>query len=130
MLQTSVGRGKYCGRMSVTGMDPKTGRKIFRRINCGGWTCCYCGLRKARNARLRIRAVAEELDLRFFMTLTLDPKKLAGGAKDKDFAVHYLRHVFNKFREYLRREYNEAPKYVCILEFTKAGVPHLPRVVG
>jgi hypothetical protein len=111
--------------MSVAGIDPKTGRKVYRRVNCNGWTCSYCGPRKARNARLRIRAVAEDLQLKYFLTLTLDPKKLDGGAKNKNFAVPYLRLVFNKFREYLRREFNEPPKYVCILEFTKAGVPHL-----
>jgi hypothetical protein len=116
-----VGRGKYCGRMSVSGVDPKTGRKVFRRINCNGWTCSYCGPRKARNARLRIRNEADRLGLRFFLTLTLDPKKL----KNPKFSVAYLRLVFNKFREYLRREFGEAPTYICILEFTKAGVPHL-----
>jgi hypothetical protein len=53
------GRGKYCGRMSITGIDPKTARKKVRRINCGSWTCSYCGPRKARTARASIRRVAE-----------------------------------------------------------------------
>jgi hypothetical protein len=39
--------------------------------------------------------------------------------------VPHLRLTFNAFREYLRREFGEAPSYVCILEFTKNGVPHL-----
>ena len=40
-------------------------------------------------------------------------------------AVHHVRTVFNKFREYLRREYGEPPRYICILEFTQKGIPHL-----
>jgi hypothetical protein len=116
-----VGRGKHCGRWSIRGKDPKTNRAIVRRVNCGSWSCCYCGPRKAKLARRRIREVAEQLDLRYFLTLTLDPKKL----KNQRVAVPYMRLVFNKFREYLRRQYGESPKYVCVLEFTQKGVPHL-----
>jgi hypothetical protein len=116
-----LGRGRFCGRLSIAGVDPKTNRKKFQRLNCGSWTCSYCGPRKALRARRAIRCVAEALDLRYFLTLTLDPKKLDNRA----FAVKHLRLSFNKFREYLRRQYGVAPKYVCIVEFTKAGLPHL-----
>ena len=116
-----VGRGRHCGRWSIRGRDPKTNRAIVRRVNCGSWSCSYCGPRKAKLARRRIREVAEELNLRIFLTLTLDAEKL----KNKRSAVPYMRMVFNKFREYLRRKYGESPKYVCVLEFTQKGVPHL-----
>src|ERR1017187_2065306 len=43
-----LGRARFCGRWSVCGINPKTGRKAFRRVNCGAWTCSYCGPRKAR----------------------------------------------------------------------------------
>lgn len=119
------GRGKFCGRYSVTGIDSKTGRKVFRRINCGGWTCPYCGPRRARTARASIRQHAEDLQLKYFLTLTLDPSKLEGGMREAEFAVQYMRIVFNKFRVYLRRKYKEKPAYICVLEFTKKGVPHL-----
>jgi len=115
------GRGKHCGRYSLRGIDPKTGRKIIRRVNCGSWTCSYCGTRKSNRARRRIREIAEELDLRYFLTLTLDPKKLRS---ERD-AVSHIRLVFNHFREYLRRKFGEPPKYVSVLEFTQRGVPHL-----
>jgi hypothetical protein len=118
------GRGKYCGRMSITGFDPKTGRKKFRRINCGSWTCSYCGPRKARTARASIRRVAEGLGLRYFLTLTLDPSKLTELTDNKQ-AVNYLRTCFNKFREYLKRLYGVAPSYICVVEFTQKGIPHL-----
>jgi len=118
-------RGKYCGRLSVTGTDAKTGRKVFRRINCGAWSCSYCGPRKARTARAAIRSVAEGLGLRYFLTLTLDPKNLPGGRVDSKIAVSHLRECFNKFRIYLKREYGVPPSYICVLEFTQAGLPHL-----
>ena len=115
------GRGKFCGRYSVKGQDPKTGRTVYRRVNCGSWSCSYCGPRKARTARAAIRGVAEGMGLKYFLTLTLDPKKL----EHKKFAVPYLRVCFNKFRTALKRKYGEAPAYICVLEFTKAGIPHL-----
>jgi len=55
------------------------------------------------------------------LTLTLDPSKLKKG----ESAVRHLRRVFNKFREYLRRKYGVPPGYICVLEFTQAGIPHL-----
>jgi hypothetical protein len=116
-----TGRGKFCGRWSIRGKDPKTNRTIIRRVNCGAWSCSYCGPRKARLARYAIRKAAEELGLLYFLTLTLDPSKLT----DVESAVLYLRIVFNKFREYLRRKYGAPPRYICVLEFTEAGIPHL-----
>ncbi|MGA8089472.1 MAG: hypothetical protein WCA10_19520 [Terracidiphilus sp.] len=118
-----VGRGKFCGRYSIRGVDPKTGRRNFRRLNCGSWSCSYCGPRKARTARAAIRRTAEGLGLKYFLTLTVDMKKVE--FQEKKFAVPHLRLCFNKFREYLRRRYGNVPPYICVLEFTKAGVPHL-----
>jgi hypothetical protein len=116
-----VGRGKFCGRCSVRGVDLKTGRMNYRRINCGSWTCSYCGPRRARTAKAAIRNVAESLNLRYFLTLTLDPKKI----ENRKMAVLHLRLCFNKFREYLRRKFSVSPLFICVLEFTRAGVPHL-----
>jgi hypothetical protein len=119
--QRPKGRGTFCGRWSVQGVDPKSGRKIFRRVNCKSWNCSYCGPRRARTARAAIRRVAEDLGLKYFLTLTLDPSKL----EDKKYAVPYLRECFNKFRLYLKRRFGVAPNYICVLEFTQAGIPHL-----
>jgi len=116
-----AGRGKYCGRLTIKGIDPKTSRTVYRRINCGSWTCSYCGPRRANRARHAIRNVAEELNLRYFLTLTLDSSKLEVG----EDAVKHMRIVFNKFREYLRRKYGVPPQFICVLEFTQAGRPHL-----
>jgi hypothetical protein len=116
-----IGRGKFCGRNCIRGIDPETGRKVYRRLNCGSWTCSYCGPRRARTARRAIREVAEGLGLNHFLTLTLDPSKL----ENRKLAVPHLRMCFNKFREYLKREFGKCPPYICVLEFTQAGVPHL-----
>jgi hypothetical protein len=87
---------------------------VWRRLNCGSWTCSYCGPRKARTARAAIRSAADKLGLRYFLTLTLDPKKL----KNQNLAVPHLRHCFGKFRVYLKRKFHTAPSYICVLEYS------------
>ncbi len=116
-----LGRGKFCGRLSIVGLDPKTGGKKWRRLNCNTWNCSYCAPRRARTARVAIRRVAEALELRYFLTLTLDPSKVT----NEKLQIPYLRKCFNKFREYLRRRYGVAPKFICVVELTQRGVPHL-----
>jgi hypothetical protein len=75
-------------------------------------------------ARTAIKDAAGRLGLSYFLTLTLDPSKLADGQVTKA-TVKYIRKIFNKFREYLKRELGEAPSYICVLEFTQKGRPHL-----
>jgi hypothetical protein len=116
-----MNRGKFCERLSIVGVDPKTGLKKWRRLNCNSWTCSYCGPRKARTARAAIQRTAEGLNLRYFLTLTLDPSKLDVA----ELFVPYLRKVYNKFRVYLKRLFHESPAYICVLEFTEAGLPHM-----
>ena len=116
-----IGRGKFCGRWSIRGRDPKTNRVIIRRVNCGSWSCSYCGPRRAKLAKYRIRQTAESLGLCRFLTLTLDDSRL-GNRCD---TVRHIRIVFNRLREYLRRKYGVPPTYICVLEFNQRGVPHL-----
>ena len=115
------GRGKHCGRFSIKGVDRRNGAIRYRRVNCGSWSCSFCGPRKARTMQKAIRIHAEQLNLRYFLTLTLDPSKL-GEVDDK---VTHLSEVFSKFRTYLKREFGECPRYIRVLEFTDKGVPHL-----
>ena len=115
------GRGRYCGRFSIRGKDPQTGRISCRRVNCGAWTCSYCGSRKAQLAKRNIRAHAERLGLCYFLTLTLADR----GFESPVMQVRRVRKAFNEFREYLRRKYGVPPNYICVLEFTQRGVPHL-----
>jgi hypothetical protein len=119
--QRPSGRGRNCGRFSIRGTDPKTGRTHFRRVNCGLWTCSYCGKRKVRLTKRRIRDEAGKFNLRYFWTLTLAPPF----PTDPEARVRRIRCSFNKLREYLKRKYGIAPTFICILEFTQRGNPHL-----
>jgi hypothetical protein len=116
-------RGTWCGRKSIVGVNEK-GQRVYRRVNCGCWHCSYCGPRRARTARYNIQRCAEGLQLRYFLTLTLDPKKLSPSARFAG-SVRYMRGVWAKFRVYLRRKYGESPNFICVLEFHENGRPHL-----
>ncbi len=35
-------RESWCGRWSLQGLNPVTGRPCTRRMNCKTWGCCYC----------------------------------------------------------------------------------------
>jgi hypothetical protein len=96
-------RGKHCGCYSVRGLDPKTQTTTFQRINCKCWGCCYCGPRKAKRYKRAIREIAERLNLRRFVTLTLDPSKIHGDP------VCYLNKTFAKLRTYLKRYFGRTP---------------------
>lgn len=114
-----LGRGPHCGRFTIRGTSPLTRATEFHRVNCKCWRCSFCGPKRAKHYRCAIRQVAEERQLRRFLTLTLDPKRVQGDP------VQYLNRLFSKLRVYLRRRYGETPQYIRILEFQKNGNPHL-----
>jgi hypothetical protein len=113
-------RKPYCGLFTLAGQSLANNETQYHRLNCKTWGCSYCGPRRAKRYRHGIRAVAEQLKLQRFITLTLDPEKIGGA----DPVVH-LRLTFNKLRTYLRRKYGSAPKYIAVLEFHENGKPHL-----
>jgi hypothetical protein len=115
-----VGRGKHCGKFTIKGWDSNGNLTRYRRVNCGSWSCCYCGPRKAKRAKRAIRELAERLGLHYFVTLTLDPSLLREG----EDATKHLQCSFNKLRTYLRRKFGEAPVYIRVVEFTQRGLPH------
>lgn len=114
------GRGRHCGRFSIRGTDA-SGKTIVRRVHCKSWTCSYCGPRRAALSKRRICETAEKLNLNYFWTLTLP----AWLAPEPITAVRRIRKCFNKLREYLKRVYGSALRFICVLEFTERGVPHL-----
>jgi hypothetical protein len=118
---SGLGRGKHCGRFSMRVKDPASGKTIVKRVHCKSWACSYCGPRRASLSRWRITEWAEKLGLRYFWTLTLPKGKFISAAQ----AVRLIRRCFNKLRVYLRRHFGESLPFVCVLEFTRAGVPHL-----
>jgi hypothetical protein len=72
------GRGKHCGQFTVRGQTHGSPEVRFFRVNCKSWNCRYCAPRRAKRYKHAIRAKAESLQLRRFVTLTLDPKKIDG----------------------------------------------------
>ncbi len=114
-----LGRGKHCGRFSVRGQVPNSPETRFHRVNCKSWNCSYCGPRRAKRYKRAIRATAEALQLRRFLTLTLDPSKIDGDP------VQYLNRIFAMLRVYLARKYGTSIQYIRVLEFQKNGNPHL-----
>ena len=113
-----LGRGKHCGKFSIRGQIPNSPGTRFLRVNCKSWNCSYCGPRRAKRYKHAIRATAEARQLRRFLTLTLDPKKVEGNA------VRYLNGVFAKLRVYLQRHHGTSPQYIRVMEFQRNGNPH------
>jgi hypothetical protein len=113
-----TGRGRHCGRYTVKGTSPFSESTQFHRVNCKCWNCSFCGPRKAKRYKRAIRQAAEKHQLRRFLTLTLDPAKVAGDP------VCFLNAVFAKFRVYLCRRFGTSPLYIRVLEFQKNGNPH------
>lgn len=111
-------RGRHCGRFSIRGRDATAGVTRFHRLNCKCWACSYCGPRKAKRYRHVIAETAERLQLRYFVTLTLDPSKIEGDP------VRYLNRTWAKFRTYLRRQFGITLAYIRVLEFQQNGNPH------
>jgi hypothetical protein len=58
------------------------------------------------------------MQLRRFVTLTLDPSKIEGDP------VPYINGAFAKLRIYLQRHYGVSPQYIRVLEIQKNGNPH------
>lgn len=110
---------KACGHFTMRGSNAK--ETVFARLSCKCWNCPKCGPRKAGRYKHAIRGEAERLNLRRFLTLTLDPKKMP---KDAD-PVEYLRDCFAELRTYWRRRYGRKIDYISVLEFHKSGLPHL-----
>ena len=114
----ALGRNKHCGRFTVRGKAPNSPEMRFLRVNCKCWNCSRCAPKKAKRLKHAIRAKAEAMQLRRFLTLTLDPKKIEGDP------VRYLNATFAKLRVYLKREYGVAPDFIRVLEFQENGNPH------
>jgi hypothetical protein len=101
---------------------------VYIRKDCKKLSCECCGPKKARKYRRAISERAGENNLKRFMTLTLDPKKIPNGQD----SISYLRDCFSKFRVYLGRKYDGGTKvsYISIVELHKSGIAHLHVLIG
>lgn len=76
---------------------------------CGQWDCYCCGYHMRQNLVEEIEALVKHRpEMRRFLTLTLDPKKLPPEVREDDKALtEHLMNSWRKFRVYIEREYGE-----------------------
>jgi diadenosine tetraphosphate (Ap4A) HIT family hydrolase len=76
---------------------------------CGQWDCYCCGYRMRMNLVEEIQALVKDRpEMRRFLTLTLDPKKLPESVRNDDEALtEHLMNSWRKFRVYVQREYGD-----------------------
>jgi hypothetical protein len=99
----------------------------FTRIPCNSWTCPNCGIKKALQVKYYFREVIKLNNLAYFLTLTLDPKKIPPEYKKNTHK--YITKIFNHFLTILKRhkanKSQEILKYVWVIEFQKNGNAHM-----
>lgn len=78
-------------------------------FRCGSWECYTCGYRMRMNLVEEVeRLVSERPEMRRFLTLTLDPKKVPREIRGDDKKLtEYLMNTWRKFRVYIEREYGD-----------------------
>lgn len=118
-------RPVYCGRFSVMGplrdeAGEETGELGVARIMCRCYRCPICGPRKGRRVRDQILRAVEKHRLCRMLTLTLDPKRLAGMEPHA-----FLKRCFNRLRYRWQKVYPNGVEYVAVVEHHKSGMPHL-----
>lgn len=109
---------KGCGRFTVQGKIKDEELWGFSRLLCKKWSCPVCGPKNARKLRGAINRVAEDKNLKRFLTLTLDPSKYEGDS------VQYINNCWKKLRVYLSRKYGQKISFIRVLEFHKSGHAH------
>lgn len=122
----------YCKRIPIAAIE-YSGEEIVKitlsRIACKSWTCPRCNKVKALKVKYLLRETAIINNLGYFLTLTLDPKKVPTGIlSDKQNNTHkYITTLFNTFITDLKRNTlsNVKLKYIWVLEFQKNGNAHL-----
>jgi len=86
----------------------------------------HCRAKKVKSVRSRIAELAEKHQLKRFITLTLDPKRIPPGQRSD----RYLRNCWRKMRVSLQRKFGESLRFISVLEFQKSGLAHLHFLVG
>jgi len=118
-IQEDLGRNGVCG---IWGWYNKKSGET-KRFFCGKRTCNRTECKRIfhwRRVRL-VSALCEEHRLRYFFTLTVDPKNIARG----DDPWLHIHKTWNKFATIIRRKYSKV-KYVAILEKHKNNDrPHI-----
>src|SRR6266404_6782618 len=116
-----------CGSYTLVGpIQGQLGKLAHSRLLCKPLRCPYCRKPELSTLRSRIAQLACQLQLKRFVTLTLDPKRLT----DRKRTDRYIRKCWRKMRVSLERKFGKTVQFIGVLEFQKSGVPHLHLLVG
>jgi hypothetical protein len=116
-----------CGNFIVVGpVKDKPGTCGHNRLLCDSLRCLHCRTKRAKYIRSRIAELADKYQLKRFVTLTLDPKRVP----DQQRSDRYLRDCWRKMRVLLQRKFGESVRFIAVLEYQKSGMAHLHVLVG
>lgn len=123
----------YCKKNKIAIFEYDENDKLikieFSKIGCNSWTCPRCNILKALRVKYKIKETATLNNLGYFLTLTLDPKKIPTEyySETKNDTHKYITKIFNTFILDLKRKNisNRKIKYIWIMEFQKNGRAHL-----
>jgi len=120
----------FCKRYPVAFFKYQDGKIVsvtYRYQRCNSWTCPNCAPIKASHVMNVIKEVVILNDMKFFLTLTLDPATIPFKYKDSDDnQTHkFITKIFNTFLTNIRREERDF-RYVWVIEFQKkTGNAHM-----
>jgi hypothetical protein len=116
-----------CGKFTVVGpVGGKPDACGHKRLLCDSLRCPHCRTKRVKFVRSRIAELAEKYQLKRFVTLTLDPKRVPPGQRSD----RYLRNCWRKMRVSLQRKFGESIRFIAVLEYQKSGMAHLHFLVG
>src|SRR5260370_41073653 len=98
-----------CGSYTVVGpIKGQPGKLGHCRLFCKSLRCPYCRKPKLKYLRSRIAQLADQLQLKRFATLTLDPKRLA----NRKHTDRYMRQCWRKMRVSLERKFGKTVQFI------------------
>lgn len=101
----------------------KKGSKKKHKFYCKTWSCITCYDRQRRKLKRNIIEVAQQKNLKFFITMTIDHKVCSPlDSYDK------ISNCWNKFTTIIRRQLNDSNSkfdYIKIVESHKNGYAHI-----
>lgn len=121
---------RSCKRNSVALMKYKNDRLVstkFFRLRCNSWRCPDCAPEKAKQVMRLLKGVIVLNEMRYFLTLTLDPTVIPVEYKKRTHK--YITKIFNTFLTNIRRIQKDL-KYVWVVEFQQNGNAHLHIVLN
>lgn len=121
---------KSCMRKGVALLKYIHGKFVsvtFHLLRCNSWRCPRCAPEKAKQVMRLLREIIILNEMRFFLTLTLDPSLIP--EKFKKHTHKYIMKIFNTFLTNIRRIQKDL-KYVWVIEFQKNGNAHLHIVLN